>query len=175
MKYPVFIAVGIYVAFLLVMGLVPDGQSASVAGFILFCVATGVIEEGVFCGGIFNLLLTKTLYWQAALVTALLFGVAHLSLAEGIGLGLLKAVQAGAFSLCMIGLYQRTKKLWVPMTAHAAFDLFYFAAPYAATEMLPPYPPAHALDANLVILIVTTLFFAICAIIIVKFPTDHMK
>lgn len=199
MKHPIPIAIGVYVVFLVVLGVLPSGMSAPIAGYVLFCILTGFIEEGVFCGLIFRLLSkgdaggdkgvrdgessgllspvdeTSPMASRALIVTAVLFGLAHLTFADGIGLGVLKALQAFFFSLCMVGIYMRTRKLWVPMLAHAAFDLLYFAAPYAATGSLPPYAPAHSLDANLVILAATTLFFAIFAIIIVKFSTNQRQ
>ena len=178
MKRPILTAICIYVAFLLIMGIIPGGQSVPVAVFALYCILTGVVEEAIFCGCIFNLVekgagSSQSRY--AAMVTAVLFGVAHLSLSGGLLFGVLKVVQAALFSFCLVSIYSRQRKLWIPMAAHAVFDLLYFAAPYAATGNLPPYPAAYSLDANLVVLTVTTLFFAICVIIIEKFSTSQRQ
>lgn len=221
-RHSVAVVVGVYLAFLLAGGLEPREVPVGPVGFVAFCIVTGVVEEAVFCGAVFNLLAgaavgsaggvpelvpknvpadavedgsadasanasTSVLTndevpvptddgapapaappVKAVLVTAALFGAAHLSLALGLPLALLKVAQAGLFSFVVVALYVQLGRLAVPMALHAAFDCAYFLPAWLATGTTPPYPVPLAPDANLVVLAGTTLFFAICASIIVS-------
>lgn len=206
-RHSVAVVVGVYLAFLLAGGLEPREVPVGPVGFVAFCIVTGVVEEAVFCGAVFNLLAgaavgsadgastlggsvdaveggsadastsvptndgvsaSATPPVKAVLATAALFGAAHLSLALGLPLALLKVAQAGLFSFVMVALYAQLGRLAVPMALHAAFDCAYFLPAWLATGTTPPYPVPLAPDANLVVLAGTTLFFAICASIIVS-------
>lgn len=179
-------ALATYFVALVIPGFVPEGVPVGILGYALFFLATALFEEGVFCGIMLRLFDRASLsgrgsdrarFVRAAFVTAALFGLAHLrfepgSLGEGgmiaIGLGLAKVVQAAAFMMCMTALYARTGRLVVPVVAHFAFDLAYFAAPYGATGMLPPYPLALSLDAHPLFLVVTAGCFIGAAIALLK-------
>lgn len=163
------IALAIYFSFLLASSAI-DSISAPITSsedvgplqFVLFCVITAVVEEAVFTGAIYGLL------GRSVYVAALLFALAHLSFAYGIVLGLLKVMQAFAFSLAMIGIFELTGKIAVPMVAHALFDFAYFFKAWQKTHSLPPYSPELSLDTNIVVLLITTLSLGLIAAIILS-------
>ncbi len=174
-RLPAPTAIAVYLVFIAASGMLPSGLHAGAIGFAAFCISTGIAEEAVFCGVIYKLLAkagaTNRMHspLRAAALTATLFGLAHLSFALGPAIAALKVLQAALFSFCMLSLYRLAKNLWVPMLAHAAFDAWYFLAPWRATGALPAYPAAVSPDANMALLAGTTLFFAIVALIMYGF------
>lgn len=83
----------------------------------------------------------------AALVSASLFALVHVvgtPPAEAASSGIvvaaqivLKALQAGMFAYCMAALMVETRSIWLPVVAHAVFDLLYFAPTMIASAALP--------------------------------------
>lgn len=165
----VALAIGVYFAALILSGAIPGGWAATVPAYLAFCLLTGVFEEGVFCGVIYPCLTVKDSPLRSAIFAAMLFGLAHLTFANGLALCLLKVVQAALFSFCMVGLYAWTQHLVIPMMVHAAFDAVYFWDAYVRTGVVPPYAQAVAPDANIALLAGTALLFAVVALIIWKF------
>lgn len=166
------IALSVYFAFLLISGAIGSISSPIASNgdvgliqFILFCGITGIVEEAVFTGAIYRLLGAST---SSMYVVAALFALAHLSFSYGVVLGVLKVVQAFAFSLAMLGALKLTGRIAVPMIAHALFDLAYFLNAWQETHSLPPYPPELAPDANIAVLVITTLSLGLIAAIILS-------
>lgn len=74
-----------------------------------------LIEELVFRGLLFGALRRYVTFWPAALVSAVLFGAAHVEPAH--------AIQAGLLGLVLAWLYERSFSLWVPIAAHMVNNL----------------------------------------------------
>jgi len=78
-------------------------------------IAVPVFEELLFRGIVLNRLLSWLPKWAAVLIGSALFGLIHFNLLQGLltfGLGIV-------FSL----LYLRYRSIWIPIVAHAAFNL----------------------------------------------------
>lgn len=108
--------------------------------YIVMCLAVGIFEEGLFRGVVFGALLSKMggthsgIIW-AALISSLLFGVAHvypyflsgevsdaLTLAQAV----LKVIQSGMVGFFLAAVYLRTRNLWAVALIHALTDLLGF-------------------------------------------------
>ncbi|MBR2789229.1 MAG: CPBP family intramembrane metalloprotease [Eggerthellaceae bacterium] len=127
------VAVGVGAAELLMASGEPLRDLA--ARLVLSCVLAGVLEEVLFRGGVFPLLIGvfedgRHPYLRAALVQAAIFALLHLSGTVPAGMtaivlvqALAKVVQAMAFGLIMAAVYGLTRNLAVPVVAHIAYDL----------------------------------------------------
>jgi uncharacterized protein len=84
-------------------------------GFIL----VGIAEETMFRGYVLTTLSRGMGFWPAAVLTSIVFGVAHMSNKGETALGLIAVVAAG-LSLCL--LLRVTGSLWMSIGFHAAWD-----------------------------------------------------
>lgn len=136
-----FLLIGIPVMVIALVGVIQNGANlieASVslpndfiargALIIVFCLTTGIFEEGLFrviAVGSFvqSLSLRKPPLRHplliAAFASAAIFGFLHLS--TGID-GALKPLQAGLFALIMSALYAQTRNLWPAAILHAFYN-----------------------------------------------------
>jgi membrane protease YdiL (CAAX protease family) len=111
------------------------GNSAALPGMLyLILVGAAFGEEVLFRGFLFERLgrlLGPSLLAKAAivLVTAILFGLAHIP-EQGVP-GMQQALIVG---LVLGGIYARTGRLWLPIAAHAGFDLAALAIIYWDVE-----------------------------------------
>jgi uncharacterized protein len=112
----------------------PNGLSwVSIIGTILFGgVAVPFAEELFFRGVLYRLLRERWGIWIGALVSAVLFGAAHMNLSVGIAVGI-----AGFVSALM---YERSKSLWPSIIIHVVNNSLKFILFYAvlATSMKLP-------------------------------------
>ncbi len=108
--------------------LIPD---VSLIGALLIIVLGGVLvpigEELFFRGVLYRWLREKLGEWPGILISAAIFGAAHLSLATGVAAFVLGVVLAWAFS--------RSKSLWASITIHVANNTFVFALAFAAMAL----------------------------------------
>ena len=126
----------------------------------LICAATGVFEEALFRGLLVTCLYNRLIIHNgdiveesaggsrkaippmasAALMGSVLFALLHVVGSPPIvvkGELALKLLQAGMFGFCMTALMARTGSVWLPVIAHTAFDLLYFAPALIAKGTLP--------------------------------------
>lgn len=95
-------------------------RGAMIGGFVfLACVAAPFFEELAFRGLLFNALLRYMPVWLAMLVSAALFGLAHMQ--AGNAGAVAPLVGAG---LVLTAVYYRTGSLVASMVTHAVFNLF---------------------------------------------------
>jgi membrane protease YdiL (CAAX protease family) len=102
--------------------LAPDVLAVLLVGYL----ATGFVEEGLYRGLILGLL-RPTGIWRAVLISALLFGLAHLSnvlLRGNPGLVGLQAFGSAVGGVGMAALRLRTRTIWPLILLHAFSDLF---------------------------------------------------
>jgi membrane protease YdiL (CAAX protease family) len=90
------------------------GTWITIAGGILIIVAAPLSEEIFFRGFMFAGLRRHLPLWTAAAISALVWGLLHLS---GGNLGV--ALQLAIFGLLLAWLYDQTGSLWPPIIAHA--------------------------------------------------------
>lgn len=111
------------------------GNTNALPGIVFFILVSAAIGEEIFYRGYLFERLEKLLGTSAAakaaivLVTALLFGVAHLA-----GQGRDGALQAVIVGAVFGAIYAGTRQLWFVMFAHAGFDLTAVAIIYANLE-----------------------------------------
>lgn len=185
---------GAWVAYVLAVGL-----AAGIASFLLLpqtapldvaplrvlqvvalCLLTGVFEEGMFRVLALDALVPalgggRRGMLRAALVSAVLFGVLHVSLGEAnfavdavAGMqAVFKPLQAGLFGFFMAALYFATRNLWTLVAVHAAFNLLYTGPQLLAGDVQQTYltgnPFDFALLAVTVVLLHRAARAAICA------------
>jgi len=100
-----------------------EGNRAALPGAIWMMIVAGFGEEVVFRGYLFERLgkLLGSAMWAQPLIvlsTAVGFGLAHYS-----NQGIAGVEQATIVGLVFGAIFARTRRLWMLMTAHAAFDL----------------------------------------------------
>lgn len=101
------------------IGFTPDTRGpALILVFISLVLLAPVVEEVLVRGVLFTGLRAKLSFWPAALVTSLLFGLAHLQLNDG--QAPLWTAVADTFVLAMVLAYlrERTGGLWAPIILH---------------------------------------------------------
>lgn len=74
-----------------------------------------LVEEILFRGMIFGKLRRAFSFWPSAVISAVLFGVFHLNLVQGI--------YAGAFGLALAYIFEKTETLWGCYLLHALFNM----------------------------------------------------
>lgn len=108
---------------------------------------------------------------SASLIGSLLFALMHVVgtpalSADGFAASavaaiqvILKMIQAGMFGFCMAALMVKTRSIWLPVLAHALFDMLYFAPVLAAWGALPA---THVTGncGDLVVLVLSIAFLA---------------
>jgi len=90
-----------------------------IAVFIALAVLPPIAEEIVFRGVLFQKLKQYTALIPAAVVTSVLFGIAHLEFFSDASLNWIAALDTFIFSFFLVGLYVKTKSLWAPILLHA--------------------------------------------------------
>jgi uncharacterized protein len=112
----------------------PSGLSwVSILGTILFGgIAVPFAEELFFRGVLYTFLRERWGVWIGALVSAVLFGAAHLDLSVGVAVGIMGLVSALV--------YERTKSLWPSIIIHVVNNSLKFILVFAllATSMKLP-------------------------------------
>lgn len=85
--------------------------------FMIFSVVIfgPLVEEVLFRGMIFGKLRREFLFWPSAVISAVLFGVFHLNLVQGI--------YAAVFGLVLAYIFEKTETLWGCYLLHALFNL----------------------------------------------------
>src|SRR6266852_2134807 len=139
-------AIGLGLLLVLVMGLVANGMQVllrqpgvnpqqnlflpnglswvSIIGTILFGgVAVPFAEELFFRGVLYTFLRERWGVWIGAVVSAMLFGAAHLNISVGVAVFILGLVSALV--------YERTKSLWPSIIIHVVNNSFKFILVYA--------------------------------------------
>lgn len=74
-----------------------------------------LVEEILFRGMIFGKLRRAFSFWPSAVISAVLFGVFHLNLVQGI--------YAGVFGLALAYIFEKTETLWGCYLLHALFNM----------------------------------------------------
>jgi len=117
-----------------IIGVRGFGQFWSILAMALF---SGVVEEVLFRGIVFRHLETMLGSWAALALTALLFGAAHLANPNAtLFAAAAIALEAG---LMLGGSYMLTRRLWLPIGIHAAWNFtqgWVFSVPVSGTA--PP-------------------------------------
>ena len=151
-------------------------HGSKVPSWLATCAVAGVGEELVFRLLLFRLLLlgfeqrgARRPSFLAALVQAALFGLLHVSSANGAVApeGAIewfqfagKPAQAFLFGLLMAFLYERTETLAAPIAAHVGYDLAcFFPSMVLAGADVTSHVTGSALDAAA--LVITSVFFAV--------------
>lgn len=83
-------------------------------------------EELVFRGLVFRRLKNYTNFWVGALVSAALFGLYHMNLAQGI--------MGFFFGILLAAVYQKMENLWAPVLVHFAANLLSVILTYTKAE-----------------------------------------
>lgn len=114
---------------LMLIGVIAAGMAfAPFAGFYLsWCLFTGLAEETLLCGTL--LPCCSTLFSterNALMAAASLFAICHVTQNLALAWALARIAFAFAFGICMMALYRKTRKLWMPVLCHAAFDAVFF-------------------------------------------------
>lgn len=125
-------------------------------GFIIQVVCIGIVvpivEELCFRGLVFNRLKRSTPLWIALGIQAIIFGLIHMNLLQGLYAGIIGIV----FAL----LYHKFKNLWASITAHITLNLSaVFITEYASEEFL-----ANNAILLLVVSLITTALFGMLII-----------
>lgn len=94
--------------------------------YLAWCTFTGLAEEVLFCGILYPCLCAASSDRTAPFATAALFAVCHVTSLLPVAGMLMRVVLAAVFSFCMVCLYRRTQRLWIPVLCHAAFDAVFF-------------------------------------------------
>jgi hypothetical protein len=106
----------------------------------VFCVVLfgPLVEELLFRGMIFGKMRRVFSFWPSALVSAILFGVFHLNLVQG--------VYAAVFGVVLAFVFEKTETIWGCYMLHALFNLCsYIIAGYeTALSNFGIYPPVYA-------------------------------
>ncbi len=106
-------------------GLLTDGNP--VLAFIALAVCAPILEEIVFRGIVYRNLRERLGFWASALITALIFGLVHMDPYQ------IAAVLPLGFFFCY--LYERFRKLWVPMLGHAINNALATISIYALKDI----------------------------------------
>lgn len=93
---------------------------AMVAAFVILVVVTPIYEELLFRGFTFRGIAAQTGFWPAAIITSLLFGLAHGQLNV--------AIDTFILGIASSWLVWNTKSLWPSITLHAIKNLVAFLA-----------------------------------------------
>ena len=113
-----------------------------------------MVEELCFRGIILNRLLSWTKVWVAAIIQAVLFGVAHLNLVQG--------VYAFIVGLVFGLIYVRYRKLWLCIAGHMAFNL--------PSAIISLFPDVEA-DISIWVLLISGVVLAVIGIyLLIKQP-----
>ncbi len=112
-----------------------DQWPLSLLMLLIMCLGTGVFEEGLFRGILYQEIVdqyatSKQVCLKAALVSAIVFGLLHVSgglqtqTDGGIAVFqlLLKALQTASFGFCMAALFERTGRIWLVICLHATYN-----------------------------------------------------
>jgi membrane protease YdiL (CAAX protease family) len=93
-------------------------------GYLGYCLFVGVVEETVFRGMIAREIAVRYGWVVAAVISSLLFGIVHLGNLDAISFSnIMPVLIAGAiFGTFFLGLYLRSKSLWLPITFHAGWN-----------------------------------------------------
>ncbi len=90
--------------------------------FMLIAVVAPIFEEFFFRGAIYRELRSSTPIWVAIVLQALIFGVFHMNLVQGLyafGIGIILGL-----------VYEWSRSLWVPIIFHAVFNAIGTSADY---------------------------------------------
>lgn len=138
---------------------------------IVFCLATGLFEEGLFRGVLTDALIRGLAgrrggVFLAAAVSSGIFGLLHISggLADANNVVslwqmVLKPVQAGLFGFVMAGLYLRTHNITGIALLHAVYDLIVMT-PYLLVSGALPTGYVTGDTGDLLILVLSTVLLA---------------
>lgn len=145
------IAYGLYfIAYLLVVGVVSqvlpaidlqqDQQigfedayltSELIMTFLILVVIVPIAEEIMFRGFLFSSLRQKYAFWPAAVVTGLLFGVAHLQFGSNAPLLWIAAIDTFILSCFLCFLREKLHSIWSPIGLHAIKNMVAFSILFA--------------------------------------------
>lgn len=92
-----------------------DGRAGQIVAAIGIIVAAPVVEETFFRGFVFGGLRSKLPFVVAAVISALLFGIAHFSPDNA---NAAASIQLAAFGALLAWLYERTGSLWPAIIMH---------------------------------------------------------
>jgi membrane protease YdiL (CAAX protease family) len=96
------------------------GSASGAVALVGFMAAAAVTEELVFRGILFRIVEERAGTWAALVLTALLFGLAHMANPNAtLWSGLAIAVEAGAM---LAAVYAATRNLWVPIGVHFGWN-----------------------------------------------------
>lgn len=153
------LAGGIASFFALSQGAALDVAPIHVVQVMALCLVTGVFEEGLFRVLALDALVPalgggRRGALRAALMSAALFGVLHVSLGEvsaavdlaAVAQVVLKPLQAALFGLFMAAMYYRTRNLWALAVLHTAFNLLYTGPQLLSGGMQQTYVTGSLLD-----------------------------
>ncbi len=100
------------------------GFSTSIGGaslilvFVCLVILPPIVEEILSRGFLYTGLRTKLSYWPAAIVTSVLFGIAHLQIGSGNPLLWIAAIDTFILSMVLVHLREKTGSLWSPILLH---------------------------------------------------------
>ncbi len=105
-----------------------DNAKGPVLIFVLFAlvILPPVAEEIIFRGYIFMGLRKRLTYIQSALITSVLFGIAHLEFGSGAPLNWAAAIDTFTLSMVLTYVADKYKSLWPGMAIHAIKNLLAF-------------------------------------------------
>lgn len=113
------------------------GYEPGVTGLLLVLTFIGLViippvsEEIVFRGFMYGGLRSRLKLWLAALITSVIFAVAHLQIGFGAPLVWAAAIDTFVLSLVLIGLRERTGSLTAPILLHGLKNLIAFTLLFA--------------------------------------------
>ena len=100
--------------------------------FISLVILPPIAEEIVFRGFIFKGLRKRLPYIQTALITSVLFGIAHLEFGNGGPLNWAAAIDTFTLSMLLTYATERYKSIWPAMIAHMLKNLIAFSLLFLA-------------------------------------------
>lgn len=142
----------------------PPSFLTSVACVLILCLATGILEEGLFRVLFMNALVehgpfAKRSWLAAAMLSSAVFALLHVplsALAGSVGdsgtgnlaliQAFLKLAQTFTFGLIMAGLYAANRNLWSNALMHTFFNLFYLGPIYLGWAVPATYLPGSSDD-----------------------------
>ena len=103
---------------------------------LVFCIETGILEEIIFRGFIFNLFFKKYNIRIGAIVSSILFGVVHFSGFNHEFHWLLSIISSIAVGLVFVQAYLLYNSLWLPIGLHSGwhFAMRLFGTPGLSSE-----------------------------------------
>jgi membrane protease YdiL (CAAX protease family) len=101
--------------------------------FISLVVLPPLVEEFVMRGFLFTSLLNRMRFLKAALITSVVFGLAHLQIGSGAPLLWVAAIDTFALSLVLCYLRYKTGSLWAGISLHLIKNLVAFLALFVFT------------------------------------------